>query len=63
MGQKEILEDLLKQSEVLRKDLLDLEQQFNMKKEQLIRIEGAIEVLNVLENQADDLEEGGVLTL
>lgn len=59
MGQKEILEDLLKQSEVLRKDLLDLEQQFNMKKEQLIRIEGAIEVLNVLENQADDLEEGG----
>jgi hypothetical protein len=59
MGQKEILEDLLNQSKVLQKDLLDLEQQFNMKKEQLIRIEGAIEVLTVLENEAKKHEEEG----
>jgi len=59
MGQKEILEDLLNQSKVLQKDLLDLEQQFNIKKEQLIRVEGAIEVLNVLENQANNDEEEG----
>lgn len=51
MGQKEILEDLLKQAEVLQQDLLDLEKQFNVKKEQLIRIEGAIEVLGVLERE------------
>jgi hypothetical protein len=51
MGQKEIFEDLLKQAEVLQQDLLDLEKQFNAKKEQLIRIEGAIEVLGVLENE------------
>jgi|688.fasta_scaffold2571275_2 hypothetical protein len=57
MGQKEILEDLLKQSEVLQKDMMDLEQQFSMKKEQLIRIEGAIEVLTVLENETKKNEE------
>jgi hypothetical protein len=59
MGQKEILEDLLNQSKVLQKDLFDLEQQFNMKKEQLIRIEGAIEVLTVLENETKKHEEEG----
>lgn len=57
MGQKEILEDLLKQSEVLQKDMIDLEQQFNMKKEQLIRIEGAIEVLTVLKNQENEKDQ------
>lgn len=57
MGQKEILEDLLKQAEVLQQDLLDLEKQFNVKKEQLIRIEGAIEVLGVLQNEQKDSAE------
>lgn len=57
MGQKEILEDLLNQSKTLQKDLIELEQQFNMKKEQLIRIEGAIEVLNMLQNEENKNEE------
>lgn len=57
MGQREILEDLLSQSKILQKDLIELEQQFNIKKEQLIRIEGAIEVLNMIQNEENKNEE------
>ena len=56
MDSKKMFEDLSKQAEVLKKDLIDLEQQFNMKKEQFIRIQGALEALSLV-NQEETEEE------
>ncbi len=50
-----MLEDLMKQAEILKKDLVDLEQQYNIKKEQFLRVQGAIEALSLLER--DTVEE------
>jgi chaperonin cofactor prefoldin len=49
MKSKEMLEELKSQAEDLRKDLIDLEQLFSMKKEQFIKVQGAIEALSALE--------------
>lgn len=49
-----MLEDLTKQAEILQKDLIDLETQFNMKKDQFIRVQGAIEALTLLENKEEE---------
>lgn len=49
MDSKEMLTDLNSQAENLRKDLIDLEQLFNMKKEQYLKVQGAIEALTALE--------------
>ena len=49
-----MLEDLNQQSENLRKDLIDLEQLFNMKKEQFIKVQGAIEALTALESSTEE---------
>ena len=56
MDSQKMFEDLSKQAEVLKKDLIDLEQQFNMKKEQFIRIQGALEALSLV-NQEETEEE------
>lgn len=53
MKSKEMLEELKTQSEDLKKDLIDLEQLFTMKKEQFIKVQGAIEALTAL----GDMEE------
>jgi len=50
-----MFDDLSNQSEVLKKDLIDLEHQFNMKKEQFIRIQGALEALSLV-NQKEEVE-------
>ena len=47
-----MLEELKSQAEDLRKDLIDLEQLFSMKKEQFIKVQGAIEALSALEENA-----------
>ena len=54
MNSKEMLENLKTQSENLRKDLIDLEQLFMMKKEQFLKIQGAIEALDALEENLDE---------
>ena len=46
-----MLDDLNKQSETLKEELIKLEQDFNQKKEQYIRIQGALEALNVLDQK------------
>jgi hypothetical protein len=38
----------------LRKDLIDLEQLFTMKKEQFLKVQGAIEALDALEGDSDE---------
>ncbi len=52
-----MLDDLNKQAESLRDELIEIERNFNEKKEKFIRIQGAIEALQVLgskeENQAE----------
>ncbi len=54
MNSKEMLDNLKTQSENLRKDLIDLEQLFSMKKEQFIKVQGAIEALEALEGNSDE---------
>ena len=49
-----MLDNLKTQSENLRKDLIDLEQLFTMKKEQFIKVQGAIEALDALEGNSDE---------
>jgi len=49
MKSKEMLEELKSQAENLKKDLIDLEQIFSMKKEQFIKVQGANEALTALE--------------
>lgn len=54
MNSKEMLENLKTQSENLGKDLIDLEQLFTMKKERFLKIQGAIEALDALEDNLDE---------
>ena len=49
-----MLTDLNSQAENLRKDLIDLEQLFNMKKEQYLKVQGAVEALTALEEPLDN---------
>ena len=49
-----MLDNLNTQSENLRKDLIDLEQLFTMKKEQFLKVQGAIEALDALEGDSDE---------
>lgn len=44
-------ETLIKQSQELSQELQQLEKDFNIKKEQFIRIQGALEALNALETE------------
>tara|TARA_R100000742_G_C4279630_1_gene104837 strand:+ start:11978 stop:12220 length:243 start_codon:yes stop_codon:yes gene_type:complete len=53
MDKKEMLDDLNKQAEDLKNKLLSMEQEFNQKKEQFIRIQGAIEALTMLDSSTN----------
>ena len=51
-----MINDLTKQLDTLRNELLDMERSFTMKKEQFLKIQGALEALNAVKtnnNQAD----------
>jgi uncharacterized protein YaaN involved in tellurite resistance len=48
MKPQEMLENLTKQAEELRQDILQTEQSFIQKKEQFIRLQGAIEALTLV---------------
>ena len=54
MNSQKMFEDLSNQEEVLKKDLIYLEQQFNMKKEQFIRIQGALEALSLVNQKGTE---------
>ena len=53
MDPKAMLDDLNGQLETLRKELLEMERSFNQKKEQFIRIQGAIEALTMLDSSTN----------
>ena len=44
-----MLEELNEKEEKLRNELMELEQMFNVKKEQYLKIQGAIEALSALD--------------
>jgi len=56
MDPKAMLDDLNGQLETLRKELLEMERTFNQKKEQFIRVQGAVEALSLVDGVAP--EEG-----
>jgi len=43
-----MINDLTKQLDTLRNELLDMERSFTMKKEQFLKIQGALEALNAV---------------
>ncbi len=51
-----MLDELTEKKEILENQLIDLEKMFNEKREQYLRILGAIEALEALETQLVDLE-------
>lgn len=53
MKQKEMIENLTKQAQEIAEDLQNLEKQFTLKKEQFLRIQGALEALNELETEEE----------
>tara|TARA_R100000353_G_C6440385_1_gene178392 strand:+ start:534 stop:719 length:186 start_codon:yes stop_codon:yes gene_type:complete len=56
MKTDDMINDLTKQLDTLRNELLDMERSFTMKKEQFLKIQGALEALNAVKtnnNQAD----------
>ena len=48
MNPEMMLEELNSQEVELRNDLLELEKQFNVKKEQYLKIQGALEALSLV---------------
>ena len=49
MEPDKMLEELNEKEEKLRNELMELEQMFNVKKEQYLQIQGAIEALSALD--------------
>ena len=45
-----MINDLTKQLDTLRNELLDMERSFTMKKEQFLKIQGALEALNAVKS-------------
>lgn len=60
MKSQEMLDNLTEQATNLQKELLEIERDFNTKKEQFIRLQGAIEALQMVieeENKSEEPEE------
>ncbi len=53
MKQQEMTTTLTERAETLRTELVELQNEFNTKKEQLIRIEGALEALGALDSDEE----------
>ena len=48
MNQKELLQDLLKKREELQKEMIEIQNQYNNKKDQYLRLQGSIDVIDLL---------------
>jgi len=51
MKKDQMIQTLTKQGEDIKKELIEMQQTFTTKKELLVRIEGALEALNALEDE------------
>tara|TARA_A100001234_G_C12344868_1_gene267486 strand:- start:37 stop:210 length:174 start_codon:yes stop_codon:yes gene_type:complete len=57
MERRTMLEELTEREEELREELIGLEKDFSAKKEQYLKIQGAIEALTLLEGETAAEEE------
>tara|TARA_S200000501_G_scaffold344647_1_gene356570 strand:+ start:343 stop:534 length:192 start_codon:yes stop_codon:yes gene_type:complete len=48
MNQKELLQDLLKKREDLQKEIIEIQNEYNNKKDQYLRLQGSIDVIDLL---------------
>jgi hypothetical protein len=53
---EQMARDLVKQSEEIKEELIELERNFNIKKEQFIKIQGALEALQFVQQQETPAE-------
>lgn len=49
---------LVEREKEIRAELLDLERQFNLKKEEFLKVQGALEALTILESGTQSTTEG-----
>ncbi len=47
-------ESLAQRAEVLQKEIVELQKQFELKKEEFLKVQGALEMLQVLENEKNN---------
>ena len=52
MQSKEMIDQLTKRGTALREELVKIEQEFNQKKEEFLKIQGALEALYELERES-----------
>ena len=57
MKKQEMIDTLTKQGQDIKKELVQMQESFTVKKEQLIRIEGALEALSILEDETPSAPE------
>lgn len=57
MKKQEMIDTLTKQGQDIKKELIQMQESFNAKKEQLIRIEGALEALAILEEETSKVPD------
>ena len=64
MNQKELLQDLLKKREELQKEIIEIQSQYNNKKDQYLRLQGSIDVIDLLlreEESGEPIDDGTVV--
>ena len=64
MEQKELLQDLLKKREGLQKEMIEIQNQYNNKKDQYLRLQGSIDVIDLLlreEESGEPIDDGTVV--
>ena len=64
MNQKELLQDLLKKREELQKEMIEIQNQYNNRKDQYLRLQGSIDVIDLLlreEEACQPIEEDTVV--
>ena len=47
-------DSLAQRAEVLQKEIVELQKQFELKKEEFLKVQGALEMLQVLENEKNN---------
>ena len=57
MKRQEMIDTLTKQGKDIKKELVQMQESFNAKKEQLVRIEGALEALAIVELEDPAISE------
>tara|TARA_B100000282_G_C31514604_1_gene390978 strand:+ start:202 stop:375 length:174 start_codon:yes stop_codon:yes gene_type:complete len=57
MEKQNMLDELQKQELELRNDLIELEKEFNLKKDKYLKVQGAIEALSLVETGKTDTDK------